>query len=290
MHFETGTYGIIFSNFDEQRSIPVRTCMTLILATSMIFSMAQKPDKQHNIDQSNPKTLPVLWQQTSAEYRALCYQAFNIATLRINEIPEKDCREGRLAIITDLDETFLDNSPREASLILDHQVHTASNWKAWTDLHVAPGVPGAVEFLNAAHARGISVFYVSNRDTGEVSSTLENMRSLQMPDADTAHMLFLSYTSSKETRRQNVMKKYTVVMLLGDNLNDFTSVFEKKTIAERKNETDSLKDEWGKRFIVLPNCTYGEWENALYGYRHDLTPEQKDSVMTSLLQGYKTKQ
>lgn len=32
------------------------------------------------------KELPLLFQQTAAEYRALCYQAFNIAQLRIDQI------------------------------------------------------------------------------------------------------------------------------------------------------------------------------------------------------------
>jgi predicted secreted acid phosphatase len=58
----------------------------------------------------NLKTYPVLWQQTAAEYRALCYQAFNIAALRLNEISKKKLRKQKLAIITDLDETILDNS------------------------------------------------------------------------------------------------------------------------------------------------------------------------------------
>jgi 5'-nucleotidase (lipoprotein e(P4) family) len=267
--------------------------MRIFLMSAIILSftalVAQEPIKRFPNDQSNPKTLPVLWQQTSAEYRALCYQAFNLATLRINQIPEKELKKGDLAIITDLDETILDNSHREAQLILDHQTHSASNWKEWSDLHIATGVPGAVEFLNAAHEKGISVFYISNRDTSEINSTLENMKSLMIPDADTEHMLFLSTYSSKETRRHKVMENYQVIMLLGDNLNDFTSSFEKKSIAERKNETDNLKDEWGKKFIVLPNSTYGEWENALYKYKHNLNPEVKDSIRISLLRGYKVK-
>jgi 5'-nucleotidase (lipoprotein e(P4) family) len=111
---------------------------------------------------------------------------------------------------------------------------------------------------------------------------------LKLPDADTVHMLFLRNDSSKEQRRKQVMQKYRVVMLLGDNLNDFTSAFEKQSITGRKNETDKLMNEWGKKFIVLPNSSYGEWENVLYNYQRNLTPEQKDSILTSLLEGYKS--
>jgi len=174
------------------------------------------------------KELPVLWQQKAAEYRALCYQAFNIADLRLKEVLKNKPGKQRLAIITDLDETILDNSYSEAQLILNGKEHTAQTWKDWTNRSVATAVPGAIEFLQKAKQKGITIFYISNRDTGTVASTLINLKKLKLPDADVAHMLFLSNTSSKETRRQIVMNKYKVVMLLGDNLNDFMQVFEGK--------------------------------------------------------------
>src|SRR6478736_7918404 len=89
------------------------------------------------------KTLPVLWQQTSAEYRALCYQAFNMATLRVNQIPKKDLKKKKLAIITDIDETILDNSPNDAQLIKDCKSYNPELWKRWTDKSAATAVPGA---------------------------------------------------------------------------------------------------------------------------------------------------
>ncbi len=33
-------------------------------------------------------------------------------------------------------------------------------------------------------------------------------------------------------------------------------------------------DQWGKRFIVLPNAMYGTWESAIYDYAR-LTDAQK---------------
>ena len=73
------------------------------------------------------------------------------------------------------------------------------------------------------------------------------------------------------------MNTYEVIMLLGDNLNDFTQFFENKNIADRVAETDKVKTEWGKKFIVLPNAAYGEWENAIYDYERNLTPQQKEA-------------
>jgi len=192
----------------------------------------------------------------------------------------------KLAIITDLDETILDNSYAEAQLIIEGKERTSTTWKKWTSKSAATAVPGAVEFLQAAKQRGVTIFYISNRDTGDVQSTLINLKKLELPDADTAHMLFLSNTSSKETRRQTVMNGYEVIMLMGDNLNDFMQLFENKNIADRINETDKVKTDWGKKFIVLPNPTYGEWENALYDYEHNLMPQQKDAKRKQKLIGY----
>ena len=261
--------------------------LTLILfATSLLICAQEKvnPDLQ---SESRLKTLPVLWMQTSAEYRALCYQAFNLASLRVNAIPPASLKKTKMAIITDLDETILDNSPGDAQLIKEGQLHSGKSWKEWTDLYQATAVPGAVEFLQMAHKKGISVFYISNRDTSEIRSTLTNLKNLQLPDAVTDHLLFKSSDPSKESRRLEVMKKHKVILLLGDNLNDFTTAFEKATIPVRKSETDKIKEEWGRKFIVLPNSTYGEWENALYNYSHKLTIHQKDSMRIQLLKGFK---
>jgi 5'-nucleotidase (lipoprotein e(P4) family) len=260
--------------------------LAFLFACVMNYVYAQDSSAMHLIE-VNLKTYPVLWQQMAAEYRALCYQAFNIAALRVNAIPKNKIRKQKLAIITDLDETILDNSYSEAQLIKEGREHSNQSWKEWTSHSAATGVPGAVEFLQMAKKKGITIFYISNRDTGDVASTLINLKKMQLPDADTAHMLFLSNTSSKETRRQIVISKYNVVMLLGDNLNDFMQIFEGRKISDRFVETDKVKDEWGKKFIVLPNATYGEWENAVYDYDRKLNPAEREAKRKSNLTGYK---
>ncbi len=242
--------------------------------------------QEATIPASSVKAYPVLFQQTAAEYRALCYQAFNMAALRLQEIPRRKLRKSKLAIITDLDETILDNSYSEAQLIKEGKEYSSQAWKQWTDRAAATAVPGAVEFLQAAKQKGISIFYISNRDTTEINSTLLNLRKLQLPDADTSHMLFLRNTSSKEVRRQQVMEQYEVVMLLGDNLTDFTTAFEVKGIGARNQATDAVKEEWGRRFIVLPNAIYGEWEKAMYDYDMRRTPADKEALRKSHLTGY----
>ena len=236
----------------------------------------------------------VLYQQRAAEYRALCYQAFNLASLRVDQYlrthhhagaragGQRGAGAGRAAgagpaIITDLDETILDNSYQEAKLILDGAAYSKERWKEWSDKSAATSVPGAADFLREAHKKGVTIFYISNRAVSELGTTLLNLKKLGLPDADSAHALFADGTPSKESRRIAVMKKHPVVLLMGDNLNDFMQVFEEKSIADRFQETDKERTEWGKKFIVLPNAIYGEWENALYDYDKHLTPEQKEA-------------
>lgn len=265
-----------------------RTLILIIFYSALQTASAQDTTMQAIRQQAESylKEYPVLWQQTSAEYRALCYQAFNIAELRLNEILKKKPYKKNLAIITDLDETILDNSNTEAQKIKEGKEINYAEWQQWINKPAIPTVPGGVKFLQSVSKKGITVFYISNRDVKGLQVTLSLLQKLKLPNADTAHMLFLSSDFSKEPRRQTVMKDYNVLLLLGDNLNDFMNVFEKKPIEERLAETDKVKAEWGKKFIVLPNAVYGEWENALYNYQHNISPQQKEIMRKNLLKGY----
>jgi len=255
---------------------------------SIVVSLLLLSSLLANAQEQSLKIFPVLYQQTAAEYRALCYQAFNLAALRLNEIPKKKFRKQKLAIITDLDETVLDNSYVEAQLIKDGKEFSNATWNNWLSKSDATAVPGAVEFFKEAKRKGAAIFYISNRDSSALQTTLANLIKLGLPDADLAHiMLQGKSSSSKEARRQMVEANYKVIMLLGDNLIDFMNIFEKGSVDERFAKTDLEKEEWGKRFIVLPNSIYGEWENALYNYeRGKLNEAQKDALRKALLKGY----
>lgn len=269
----------------RQKSTNIFRFITVLL---LLFLSSKEINAQESTaykNESQVTIFPVLWQQTSAEYRALCYQAFNLASLRLNEIPKKEIKKGNLAIITDLDETILDNSYVGAQLIKENKQMTDEEWNRWTAVSKTTAVPGAVVFLQEASKKGFTIFYISNRDTTSVKSTLIDLKNLQLPNADASHCLFKSNTSSKEVRRTTIAKDYKIVMLLGDNLNDFKNTFEKKSIADRFLVTDADQEQWGKKFIVLPNATYGEWANALYDYTHK-TDEQKERIRRELLKGY----
>ena len=230
------------------------------------------------------KIFTTAYQQTAAEYRALCYQAFNLARYRVDMY--KPGNGLKPAIITDVDETVLDNSPyavNRARIGLDYEPFS---WFEWTDRSSAKEVPGAGDFLRYASSRGIEIFYITNRDKRERNSTVENLRKLGMPNADTIHVLTKESGSAKEPRRKEVLKSHELVLFLGDNLSDFSFVFDKKTVSERNNLVDLNEAEFGRNFILIPNPVYGDWEGSIYQYNYKLSPAQKDSAIRSTLTGY----
>jgi 5'-nucleotidase (lipoprotein e(P4) family) len=247
------------------------------------------PAVQTNLDY---QASGVLYTQKAAEYRALAYQAFNIARERLDADFDKKnlkklakaTRKMPRAIVVDIDETVLDNSPSNANQIATNRSFNTKDWYAWGEMRKAKAVPGSVEFLNYAVSKGVKIFYVSNRDEVQRQATIDNLKSVGFNDvASERVMLRVNGESPKGPRRDVVAAAYRIVLLMGDNLDDFTSAFEKKSIAERFSEADRMRDRWGKTFIVLPNAMYGTWENAIYEYQR-LTEAQKAEKRAAALE------
>jgi 5'-nucleotidase (lipoprotein e(P4) family) len=231
------------------------------------------------------KTFATAYQQRSAEYKALCYQAFNIAYMRIEEFNRQRSPKPK-AIMTDIDETILNNSPYQAHQLLQGKDYDPVSWKEWTAKGEADTVPGALKFLKYAATTGIEIFYVTNREEDEREGTLKNLKKFNFPNADDQHLLLKGNTSSKEPRKNSIAETHTIVLLMGDNMNDFNFLFEKKTSDERDKVADSFAGDFGNRFIVLPNPVYGDWESSLYHYNYRLASAQKDSVIKAALYSY----
>ncbi|GAB3934528.1 5'-nucleotidase, lipoprotein e(P4) family [Mucilaginibacter myungsuensis] len=229
------------------------------------------------------KAWAAIYQQRSAEYKALCFQAYNIAKFRLDEAIKHKGKKP-LALVTDIDETLLDNSPEGARAALANQDFNTKDWKTWTAKGIADTVSGAAAFFKYAAKKGVTVFYITNRDQDERDGTLKNLKTFNLPFADDAHLLLKSGTSSKEARRQMVLAKYNIVLLCGDNLPDFDLLYDNKPTEEaRMATTEKLKAEFGKKFIVIPNPSYGDFEGALFKFNYKLTPAQKDSVIMAKL-------
>lgn len=231
------------------------------------------------------KIFTSFFQQRAAEYKALCFQAYNIATWRLDQSLQTTVAKPR-AVVTDIDETLLDNSAYAVHQGLQGKDYDVASWTEWTTLGQADTLAGALTFFNYAASKNVEVFYITNREEKERAGTLKNLQKFGFPFADEQHLITKQGTSSKEVRRQTVAATHEIVLLLGDNLADFSLLFDKKTEQERLQNVQQNAKIFGNRFIVLPNANYGDWESSLYQYNYKLTTTQKDSVIKSVLKSY----
>ena len=253
-----------------------------LLACSVLYVEAQTATPASETANNEYGIGAVLFTQKAAEYRALAYQAFNIARAQLDadldeknvkQLPKAERKRPR-AIAVDIDETVLDNSPAQALRIINKTPYTRKDRHASQAANRSKAVPGAVDFINYAVSKGVKVFYISNRDEVQMQATVDNLKAAGFPGVSSENVLLRGSEGSKEPRRKKIAETYRLVLLMGDNLDDFSNVFERRSTADRFAETDKVRELWGKQFIVLPNSMYGTWENAIYGYE-TLTETQK---------------
>ncbi|MGH9458717.1 MAG: 5'-nucleotidase, lipoprotein e(P4) family, partial [Thermoanaerobaculia bacterium] len=219
-----------------------------------------------------------LWLQTAAEYRAAALQTFTTAGRAVEDAladpvwtaaVEQETAPAGLppAVIVDIDETVLDNSPYEARLIRDRETFSGETWNAWVEERAALAVPGAVEFAREAAARGVTVFYVSNRDASAELATRENLRAAGFPLDRRTDVVLLrgerGWTESdKSARRAAVASTHRILLLVGDDLGDFLPNV-RVSRAERDALVSRYEEKWGTSWFVVPNPMYGSWERAI---------------------------
>jgi 5'-nucleotidase (lipoprotein e(P4) family) len=243
-----------------------------------------KPD-----DFENNNVNALLWLQKSAEARALFYQAFNLGEMILDKALADKSYKKKPAVVVDIDETILENGPYLALLALDG-TDDYPFWDEWTDVADAAATPGSVEFLNGVAKKGVDIFYVSNRYLENVPGTLKNLKKLGFPQVEESHLLFMDRngSSTKEPRRQKVSQTHDIVLMMGDNLIDLSQAFEMPTSEERNKKVDELKDQFGKRLVVLPNPTYGFWLDHLQEGYGKMNAEQKREARLHALEYWKT--
>lgn len=236
---------------------------------------------------ANDNLNAVAWTQTAIERDLIYRQAWRDAQdqlararadRRWEALPEgtrKAPYKGRqTAVIVDVDETVLDNSPYQARLVKQGTSYDKVTWAEWCREERAAAIPGALEFARHAEKLGVTVFYLSNRANDLREPTLANLRKLGFPvPADKEVFLGLGMPiegcaldpKEKGCRRQLIARDHRVLMQVGDQLGDFVDVsVEANTIEGRRQAIAPYLDWIGTRWFVLPNPTYGSWEPALF--------------------------
>lgn len=226
------------------------------------------------------------WFQKSAEMRAIYYQAYNTAkqALLLNKAQQKT--DKKPAVVLDIDETILNNSPFQAKAIKTGIGYNAKTWKNWTDRASAEALPGALEFIKFAKKQGVEVFYISNRKVNELGTSMKNMQEKGFPNIDSSFFFLRSETSDKTKRRNSVRENYEIILFVGDNLTDFSEKFANRGEDFGFEIVDEHKEDFGTKFIILPNPMYGEWEKAIYKNSYDYNETEKDSLRRAALISY----
>ena len=200
------------------------------------------------------------WHKNSAEYKALCLQAYNTAKIKLDLELSKD-HEKKLAIVADLDETIFNNTPYNEMLIEEEATFNQENWSNWVNKKTATAIPGSLDFFKYAESKGVEIIYLSNRRIENYEPTKENLVTLGFPFDDSTKMLLRTDSSDKYERRKSISDQ-NIIMFIGDNLGDFDSVFFDKSNEQRWDISKNLKEKFGHQFILIPNLIYGDWERG----------------------------
>ena len=258
--------------------------------TSNTAPAASAPPQATKPSAPNDNLNAVLWMQASAEYGAVSETLYRAAAAQLDAaladkerdalVPDErgDTPDGRRtaglppAVIMDVDETVLDNSPYQARLIATGKEYDDVSWDAWVAEKKAQPLPGVVAFARAATERGITVLYLSNRDEHLQAATIANLEAVGLPVKDDSVFLGLGtvvkdceqHGSEKACRRRLAGRKYRVLMQFGDQLGDFVQVLA-NTPKARGQLAGKYRDWFGQRWWMLPNPSYGSWEPALFG-------------------------
>ena len=156
----------------------------------------------------------VLWMQTAVEYKAATVQTYRVAQAALLQGLRDPHWTAALeqtgdfanlppAVILDLDETVLDNSAFDARLVASPvpQNEIGVEWTKWANEIGAGLVPGAIDFLQFAHANGVTPIYITNRKSDSSKDddpTVEVLRKLHVPLDSPVDRLFCA-KDSKDT-------------------------------------------------------------------------------------------
>ena len=185
---------------------------------------------------------------------------------------------GKPAVVFDVDETVLLNTGYEYADARGGMGYDAARWERWerSDGRATRAVPGAVEGLAALRAAGVTVVFNTNRNAATAEFTEAVLNRAGLGPAKHGETLFLKGDapggSGKDARRALIASRFCVVALVGDQLGDFSDLFNAGLKpAERRAAADApaITSLWGNGWFVLPNPVYG---TALAGDYDDVFP------------------
>jgi len=237
------------------------------------------------------KDLGLLWVNHAAEYEAITRQTYQSAADALPKFIENtswsaqpgqtDAGHLPTAVVLDVDETVMNNAKFQVAF---ERPFSDDKLEHWNDEHLTDPVPGVVEFITAARAAGVDVFFVTNRPCRPVDASVDPCPQKQAiirdigelgigTDAD--HVLLSEengWDRAKIGRRMHIAKTHRILILVGDDLGDFlpcvrTSLYgpctEPSTKESRAQLVRDHTEYWGNGWYMLPGPMHGSWTSAL---------------------------
>lgn len=211
----------------------------------------------------NPRehAMAIRYQQRSAEVAALQRQCYALATLRLRAAVEANGGGTGLAIVSDIDETILDNTAIMAHVLAhEHSFTDVTHWKRW-EREGEPGlIPGAADFFALADRLGVTIFYVSDRYDENKFATIATLSRFGLPQVQADRVML--FGPPKAVRRATIASRYRIVLQLGDTLHDFDGAFAGQSLDDQHRLTHDHAERFGEDWIVFPNAAHGTWMEA----------------------------
>lgn len=191
------------------------------------------------------------------------------------------CGDKPFAAVFDVDETVMLNTGYEYHGAKVGQGFDAASWDKWekTGEGAVGPVPGADHVLAALRNLGVTVIFNTNRSAANADATARAIKAAGLGEAVHGKTLYLSgddaMGSRKDGRRWTIASQYCVIALGGDQLGDFSDLFNAgQSVADRRAATMRLPIAglWGGGWFVMPNPVYG---SGLKGGFDDVFPMDK---------------
>ena len=282
-----------------------RLTIAVLLSALTVASRAQdpppKPGSAPAPRDTHEMLNAVLWIQTSAEYRFLCegiYASARDALDRALADPTwtaaleqtKDFSQLPPAVIMDIDMTVLEHSGYQGELVKRGLSPTSRMWREFVGKYSMPEVPGAIQFIKYARSRGVTVFFVTNRELELEAGTRRNLIQLGLDLPESPDTLMVvgeqpGWTYDKSSRRSYLARSYRILLQCGDDLEDF--LVGGGNDPERRLElAGEHREMWGRRWFFLPNPLTGSWTSVLTRNAGRMNEAQSLDHRRSLVRGY----
>jgi 5'-nucleotidase (lipoprotein e(P4) family) len=178
------------------------------------------------------------------------------------------CGDRPLAVVLDADETAVQNLGFE----YDDAIHPGrgydqERWNRWeqTGGGAIRPMPGDVTALRAIRQAGVTVIFNSNRLARFADANQAALNGIGLGPVRHGDTLWLQGDapggSAKDARRALISRHYCVVAMAGDQLGDFSDLFNARTLSvparREAAASGAFARLWGNGWFMLSNPVYG---------------------------------